>query len=212
MAASRKLHGDLPLGNPPPSEVATPRSDRSRFQGARRLTWTSPQAPALSAGLKKVEKGGCPTLSSRWACPGRGSAKTHDRRWCSLASAHRRRHNPRRENYLVTGEYCAMRTAKRRHIRSHKHSINRSCAHPYLSFQRNSTLQHHGTIEIIALGAENCVCMFEPANDQRNVRGARHQFFYVQIFYHPQIVLTITRRARRESCAHRPLTASDLAL
>ena len=57
-----------------------------------------------------------------------------------------------------------------------------SYAHPYLSFQRNSTLQHYEAIEIIALGAENCVCMFAIVNDRRSVGGVRHQFLYVEIF------------------------------
>ena len=42
-----------------------------------------------------------------------------------------------------------------------------------LVFVRNSTLQHYDTIEIVALGAENCVCMFATVNDQRDIRGVR---------------------------------------
>jgi hypothetical protein len=54
--------------------------------------------------------------------------------------------------------------------------------HPYLSFQRNSTLQHYEAIEIIALGAESCVCMFAIVNYPRSGGGVRRQFLYVEIF------------------------------
>jgi hypothetical protein len=66
-----------------------------------------------------------------------------------------------------------------------------SYAHPYLSFQRNSTLQHYDAIEFIARAVENCVCMFVIVNERRNVRGVRSEFLYAQIF----IVLTTARRA-----------------
>jgi hypothetical protein len=41
-----------------------------------------------------------------------------------------------------------------------------SCAPPS---QRNSTPQHYDTIEIIALGGENCVCMYGPLSNCRGV-------------------------------------------
>ena len=81
-----------------------------------------------------------------------------------------------------------------------------------LAFQRNSTRQHYDTIEIIALGAENCVCVFAIVNDRRKVRGVRHQLLYVQIF--------VTRRScspprgeqgERVLCAS-ATNASDVAL
>jgi hypothetical protein len=41
-----------------------------------------------------------------------------------------------------------------------------------LSSQGNSTRQHYDTIEIIALGAENCVCMFASAS--QTIDGGWH--------------------------------------
>jgi hypothetical protein len=52
-----------------------------------------------------------------------------------------------------------------------------SYAHPSLSFQRNSTLQHYDAIETIALGAQNCVCMFAETS-----AASATNFLYVQIF------------------------------
>jgi hypothetical protein len=52
-----------------------------------------------------------------------------------------------------------------------------SYAHPYLSFQRNSTLQHYDATEIIARAAENCACMFVIVKDP-----AKRPPLYVQIF------------------------------
>ena len=53
------------------------------------------------------------------------------------------------------------RSVDRRHASASIYACGvSSYAHPYLSFQRNSTLQHYDAIEIIARGAENCACMF----------------------------------------------------
>ena len=83
---------------------------------------------------------------------------------------------------------------------------------PILVFQRNSTLQHYDAIEIIALGAENCVCVFcDSERAQKSPRRPRTTSLRPDLC-HPHIVLTITRRAMREPCALRPPTALDLVL
>jgi hypothetical protein len=75
-----------------------------------------------------------------------------------------------------------------------------SYIHSYLSLQRISTLQHYDTMEIIALGAETCVCMF--VNDQRKVGLPDPNFLTSRSAIVPQTVLTATLRASWEPCAH----------
>jgi hypothetical protein len=74
---------------------------------------------------------------------------------------------------------------------------------------RISTPQHYDTMEIIALGAETCVCMV--VNDQRKVDVSDTNFSTSRSLSFPQTVLTTTLRPSSEPRAHWSPISSDVA-